>query len=92
MARPEIKLDHAGIEAVLKSSEVAGAIRGRAETVAAMVRGDVDAKDGVVVDNYTTDRAASSVTIRDTRGRLWQARDGVLSRAALSAGLEFRGR
>lgn len=46
----------------------------------------------VVVDTYTTDRSAASVTIRDVRGLTWEVRDGVLSRAAAAAGLEVRRR
>lgn len=90
--RVEIEWDHAGFDAILKSSEVAGAVRARADAAAGYVRSVVEAEDGVVVDDYTTDRAASSVTIRDIRGKLWQVRDGVLSRAAVAAGLEFRSR
>lgn len=58
-----------------------------AETIAANVRAQHPDAD-VVVDDYMTDRAASSVTIRDVRGRIWQVRDGVLTRAASAAGLE----
>lgn len=82
----EVELDHAGISEVLKSGPMAAAVSSVAESVAAGV--DVDAEDGVVVDTYTTDRAAASVTIRDAQGALWQARDGVLTRAAAGAGLE----
>jgi hypothetical protein len=43
----------------------------------------------VDVYNYDGgDRAASAITIRDVRGRLWQVNNGVLTRAASSAGLE----
>lgn len=80
------KRDSAGIAEVLKSPEVAAAVRELAETIAGEVRAQVDAE--VVVDAYETDRAAASVTIRDSRGRLWEVRDGVLTRAAKNAGLE----
>ena len=82
----DLKLDSDGIDAILHSSGVAHAVHGLAEQIAANV--DVPASDGVVVDDYVTDRAASSVTIRDARGRLWQVRDGVLTRAASAVGLE----
>ena len=92
MAKPKIDLDSAGIASVLKSGDVARLVHSAAESVAAGVRGRVDAENGVVVDDYTTDRAASSVTIRDVRGKLWQVRDGVLSSAAAAAGLEVKAR
>lgn len=81
-----IKLDSLGIRTVLNSPEVAAAIHDQAASIAGRVRQSVDAD--VVVDDYRTDRAASSVTIRDRRGRLWEVRDGVLTRAAAAIGLE----
>lgn len=88
MADVQVKLDSAGIAQVLKSEPVARAVHQLAQGIAADVRTrEPDAED-VVVDDYTTDRAASSVTIRDARGRLWQVRDGILTRAAAGAGLE----
>lgn len=84
----DVRLDSAGILEVLNSSAVADAIHDLTERVAGEVRNlEPDATD-VVVDDYRTDRAASSVTIRDARGRLWQARDGILTRAAAAHGLE----
>lgn len=87
----DIKLESKGVLQVLKSSEVADAVEDYARRIAASVTGQQPGAD-VVVDNYTTDRAASSVTIRDARGRLWQVRDGILTRAASSAGLEVKAR
>lgn len=83
---PEIELDHDGIAAVLKSPEMAAAIHAKAEEVAGNARATHDTD--IVVDDYTTDRAASSVTIRDSRAALWQATEGVLTRSAAAAGLE----
>jgi hypothetical protein len=88
----DLKLDSAGIVAVLNSGEVAAAVAGLAEGIASQVRGQVDAIDGVVVDRYTTDLAAASVTIKDPRAKLWEARDGVLTRAAAGQGLEVTAR
>lgn len=84
----DIRLDSAGIAKVLNSAPVAAALHDLAENVAADVRAREPDADDVVVDDYRTDRAAASVTIRDTRGRLWQVRDGVLSKAAAGQGLE----
>lgn len=77
------KRDSAGIAQILKSPEIAAAVRRRAEGIAAQISG-VE----VVVDSYTTDRAAASVTIRDRRGQAMQANEGVLTRAAAAQGLE----
>lgn len=92
MANTKIKLDHAGWAQVLKSQEVAGAVGGFADKVASTVRESVPAGTDVVVDRYTTDRAAASVTIRDAMGKLWQVRDGVLTRAAAANGAEVKAR
>lgn len=83
------RLDHGGIAELLKSGPFAAAVHSVAQSIAGSV--DVDAEEGVVVDDYTTDRAASSVTIRDPRAMLWQAQDGVLTRAASGAGVEVKG-
>jgi hypothetical protein len=88
----DVELDSAGIAQVLKSSEVAAAVHELAEQVAGTVRNQAPDAEEVVVDDYTTDRAASSVTIKDARGRLWQARDGILTRAAAAQGLEVKER
>lgn len=68
-----------------------GAVTGAAQTIATHVRAQQPEAD-VVVDVYQTDRAAASVTIREPEARLWQARDGILTRAAGAAGLEVRSR
>lgn len=84
------RLDHEGLAAVLKSAEV----RALVDDVAAKVGADVRAAHpdaDVVVESGTSDRARASVTIRDARGRLWQVRDGVLTRAAVAAGVEVKG-
>lgn len=91
MARPKFKRDSKGIEQILKSAKVAKAIHSKAEQVrsATVTSLGFDARDGVVVDDYTTDRAASSVTIRDPRALAAQATTGVLTKSATAAGLEI---
>ena len=84
----EVELDSNGIGQLLKSPAVAAAVQGLAERVAGAVRSQEPDAEEVVVDAYVTDRAAASVTIKDARGRLWQVRDGILTRAAASQGLE----
>lgn len=88
----DFKLDSAGIREVLNSGEVAAAINGLAEAIAAGVRGAIPDDAEVVVDSYSTDRTAAAVTIKDARGKLWQVEDGVLTRAAAATGLEVKGR
>lgn len=83
----DFRLDSAGIAEILKSAEMQAAVTGLAESIAGDVRSQVGDAE-VVVDEYMTDRAAASVTIKHPKGLLLQARDGVLTRAASSAGLE----
>ena len=90
MADVQVKLDSAGISQVLHSAGVARAVHTKAEEIAGAVRSARPDAD-VVVDDYETDRAASSVTVRDVRARGWQNRDGLLTRAAAAAGLEVSG-
>lgn len=93
MARFKFTLDKEGIAEILKSQEVADAIFDAANEVHTAVDAMVgaDAADGVVLDEYETDRAAASVTIRDVRALMWEATEGVMSKAIDAAGLE-RGR
>lgn len=90
MADVEFRLDRAGIREILKSDPVREAIDAKADEIAAAVRAQLPGDAEVRVDSYTTDRAAASVVIADVRGMAWQARDGVLTRAAGSVGLEVR--
>jgi hypothetical protein len=85
----EFHRDSSGVEQILKSTEVAALMASKAHRVAATVRLFTDAE--VVVDQYVTDRAAASVTIRSPDGKLLQARDGILTRAASLDGLEVSG-
>lgn len=90
MARSRFIRNSAGAAAILNSPEVAAMVRSKAEEVAGQV---ITAQPAdVVVDSYTTDRAAASVTIRHKDAKAWQARDGILTRAAAAVGLEVRER
>ncbi|MFE0039439.1 hypothetical protein [Streptomyces sp. NPDC059015] len=84
------RLDRAGVSEALRSSEVRHLTSAVAERVGARVRAGLPSGTDVRVDHYTTDRAASVVVIADVRGMAWQARDGVLTRAAGAEGLEVR--
>lgn len=89
MPKPiHVKLDRSGIAALLKSEGFAMAVKERAERIAEEVKASIGEDVDVAVDEYVTDRAAASITIRDARGRLWEVRDGVLTRAAATQGLE----
>jgi hypothetical protein len=87
----DVRLDSDGIAALLKSAPVASAVHDLAETIASNVRSSWPDAD-VVVDDYETDRRASSVTIREPRAKARQVRDGILTRAAAGAGLEVKER
>jgi hypothetical protein len=86
----DFDIDHAGVREILQSAEVRAAVDQLAVEISSHVTGTVPTGTDIGVDSYTTDRAAASVTIRDAMGKLWQARDGVLTRAAAAAGIEVK--
>ena len=88
MARARVRLDHRGIAEILKSAGVRGQVSALARKVAAGIPPDLNP----TVDNYTTDRAASSVTMKHARAMASEAKHGHLSRAAAAAGLQVRSR
>ncbi|KAF0649206.1 MULTISPECIES: hypothetical protein [Streptomyces] len=83
-------LDARGIREFLGGPEVRAMVDGVAEDVRARVRAKLPPGTLVRTRKYTTDRGAASVTIADVRGMGWQARDGVLTRAAGELGIEVR--
>lgn len=89
MAR-KLRLDHPGIAEMLRSAEVAGVIDSAASAVASGV--SETSRNGtsipVVVDSYTTDRAAAGVTMAHVAGLGIEAKRGSLARATAAAGLE----
>lgn len=98
----KVRLDHAGIGAILKSASVASSISALAESVASNAREQgimVGDRPGglseidlpVDVETYTTDRAAASVALAHPAGLAVQAKHGTLTSAAAAAGLEVRG-
>jgi hypothetical protein len=84
------RLDHRGVREFLQGPELRLAVDDVASAIAAHVRRQVPAGTRVAVHGYTTDRGAASVTIEDVRGMAWQARDGILTRAAGAVGLEVK--
>ena len=95
MARSRVRLDNRGIGEVLRSAPVASVIQGFARSVETNVR----AAETVVRNNMPTDvrfgetdRTKAYVTIVHPAGLRAQAKYGVLTRAASSAGLEVKSR
>lgn len=86
----DFRLDAPGVREILRGEAVRELIDGKAQEVADNVRALVDSGTPIEVRKYTTDRGAASVVVADVRAMAWQARDGVLTRAAAFAGLEVR--
>nr|WSS66735.1 hypothetical protein OG284_36935 [Streptomyces sp. NBC_01177] len=86
----KLELDAPGIREFLGGSEVRALVDGVAEDIRARVRAKLTPGTSVTIKKYSTDRGAASVTIADVRGMAWQARDGVLTRAAGEAGIEVK--
>ncbi|WP_030569582.1 hypothetical protein [Streptomyces aureocirculatus] len=86
----DFRLDHAGIREILKGPQMREVIDGLTETIADNVRASVPSDVRVTVRGYTTDRGAATVAVEDVRAMAWQARDGILTRAAAAAGLEVK--
>lgn len=86
----EFELDSAGVREVLRSPEVRTMVDEAAQAVAGQVRAAVPAPESVAVHPYATDREAARVTVADRRAMGWQARDGILTRAAGAIGAEVK--
>lgn len=90
MAR-RVKLDHAGMAALLKSQGVKEVVSGYADSVAgyAAVAPEVvrHSMDVSVTDRQSAARVRSVVTIRHPGGLGVQAKYGTLTRAIAAAGL-----
>lgn len=86
----DFRLDSEGVREILRGTEVRQLIDGKAAEVAANVRALVP--PGTVIEwrGYTTDRGAATVVVADRQAMGWQARDGILTRAAGFAQLEIR--
>jgi hypothetical protein len=87
-----VKLDRKGIASILKSQGMRAVVHEAAEDAAADLRtaGTVTRHNvEVEVHDYTTDRAASAVTIAHPAGLAMQAKHGVLTKAAQAAGLRM---
>jgi hypothetical protein len=100
MSAIEFRRDSKGLGEVAMSAGVQALCDAAARKIASQVSAQADPPlvgDEIAVEQYdftprgrTSDRAASSVTIKRWDGRLMQARDGILTRAAASIGAEVR--
>lgn len=89
-----VKLDHKGMAEMLKSGEVASVIAATAESVASAARAEEAVeRNNVPVEtrSYTTDRAATAVSLAHPAGVPIEGKYGSLTRAAGSAGLTVSG-
>lgn len=86
----DFQLDSAGVREILRGPEVRQLVDGLAGEVAANVRALIPPGTAVEVRGYTTDRGAATVVVADRQAMGWQARDGILTRAAGFARLEIR--
>lgn len=85
----ELHLDYDAIGKLLKGPLMQGLMAEAANAVAAIALGG-EGVQTVWVDTYTTDRGAAAVTIAVRGGDDAEVKYGILSDAALSAGLEYR--
>jgi len=86
----KFELDSAGVREVLRGQEVRALIDGCAQQVADNVKALVRPGVPIEVRKYTTDRGAATVVVADVRGMAWQAKHGILTRAAAQSGLEIK--
>ncbi|WGH21359.1 hypothetical protein SEA_EMOTION_10 [Arthrobacter phage Emotion] len=86
----KIKLDRAGMAAMLKSGPVAAEIADAADDVASRIYEDASGEPVEVLSggHMHSDRAAAHVTLAHPAGLRIEAKRGTLARAAASAGLE----
>lgn len=92
MASIDFRPDRGGLRELLKSSGLSAEVNKLAQQVArnAAHTTSQGVELPIVVDEYTTDRGAASVTIAHPAGLPTQVKYGTLTRAAAAAGLEVR--
>lgn len=99
MARNQVRLDRAGVRAILNSPQMRAVVQQATEAVKANVEaqairvGDVDGGKNeidlpVSARVVTTDRAHGIVAITHAAGLAVQAKHGALTKAAAQAGLD----
>lgn len=90
MAASRVKLNHAGMAALLKSDEVRAIVTPHAEAVLAAAKADPhddtgEYEAGLMIEQDTTDRAAVRVKGTDWKSGILEAKYGILQRALGSA-------
>jgi hypothetical protein len=85
----KLELDHTGLAEVLKAN-CRELVDDAADAIAAAVRAQRPDVEEVEVEHQTSDRARANVVVKDPRAAGWQARDGLLTRAASARGVEVR--
>lgn len=101
MARGSVKLNRAGVQAMLKSTGMHRVIQAKTEEIAQKVRDQnitVGDKDGgrhetdlpVKVEVGTSDRARGVVLLAHPAGLAVQAKHGALTKAASASGLQVK--
>ena len=89
MAQNPVRLNRKGVGKILKGDGLdLSVVNECAEKIAGGVRAELGDDVEVLVEKYTTDRGAASVTIKDSKAMQLQARTGILTRHAAAAGLE----
>lgn len=87
----KLELDHDGLAEVLKVN-CRQIVDEAADVVAAEIQAQHDDVEEVEVERETSDRARATIVVKDPRAAGWQARDGLLTKAAAAKGLEVRAR
>ncbi|KQP83745.1 hypothetical protein [Aeromicrobium sp. Leaf291] len=85
-----VKLNSAGMAALLKSDEVRALLQGPAANILAAAKADTHDdtyayEAGLHIEQATTDRAVTRIVSGDYKGHILEARYGILSRALDSA-------
>lgn len=91
MARTKVKVNHRGMEEVLKSSGTRRELTRRAERVLSAAQDDPHDDTGAYeaglhIEQDTTDRAVVRVVSGDFKGHILESKYGILSRALDAAG------
>lgn len=83
-----VRLNRKGIGTLLRD-DLGKAATAKAHEMADEIRNKYpDLADAVDVEEYTTDRGAASVMVKDGAARELQVREGLMTRAAAAVGLE----
>jgi len=87
-----VKVNYSGVGEILKGPECAALAHDAAVRVQSALPTTVDGETVLSeVTDYTTDRAASAVNVLHYQALAWQAKYGIITSAAGSAGLEVSG-